>query len=66
MKKSTPQIKFTAGLLLAFTLFTATPSQAQIAFPDDVSDETPAAPIDGFLGLGVLAGLCYGVGKLRK
>lgn len=41
------------------------PAHAQIIFDDDVDDETPAAPIDGLLGLGIAAGALYGAKKLK-
>ncbi len=68
MKITVPRLKkIISCLLLAFSLFTALPAQAQIQFPDDdVDDETPTAPIDGFLGLGILAGVYYGIRKLKK
>lgn len=57
-------------LLIAATLFLATlsyqPLQAQITFDDDVDDEGPAAPIDGLLGLGLVAGVWYGIKKLKE
>lgn len=56
-------------LVLAATLFVVSiavhPLQAQITFDDDVDDGTPAAPIDGLLGLGLAAGAFYGIRKLK-
>ena len=56
-------------LLLTFTLglfiLAATPVNAQITFDDDVDDGTVGAPIDGLLGLGLAAGVLYGVRKLK-
>ncbi|WP_298326137.1 PID-CTERM protein-sorting domain-containing protein [uncultured Dokdonia sp.] len=37
--------------------------QAQITFPDDVDDEAPAAPIDGFIVIGLAAGAYLGLKK---
>lgn len=42
------------------------PVQAQVVFDDDVDDEVPGAPIDGLLGLGLAAGVWYGIRKLKK
>lgn len=52
---------------VAFIVFalSSAPAVAQISFDDDVDDETPAAPIDGLLGLGIAAGAWYGVKKLK-
>ncbi len=66
MKKTYPHKKIIPVLILVFTLGTAMPVQSQISFDDDVDDEAPAAPIDGLLGLGLLAGVYYGIQKLRK
>ncbi|MBA3986262.1 MAG: hypothetical protein H0X63_06775, partial [Flavobacteriales bacterium] len=41
-------------------------AQAQISFDNDVDDEVPAAPIDGFIGLGIAAGAYYGIKKIRS
>jgi hypothetical protein len=49
-------------LLLMCSSYSAS---AQITLPGDVDDE-PAMPIDGMLGLGVAAGLYYGVRKARQ
>ena len=38
---------------------------AQEGFEDDVDDEV-AAPIDGFLAIGLIAGAAYGIKKLKK
>jgi len=40
--------------------------QAQLpGFMDDVDDETPAAPIDGFISLAILMGGIIGYRKLK-
>ncbi len=56
-------------LVLTATLFFAAlafqPLQAQITFDDDVDDSTPAAPIDGLVGLGIAAGALYGIRRLK-
>lgn len=41
-------------------------AQAQIDFPDDTDDQTPTAPIDGFIGFGLVAGAWYGIKKLKR
>jgi len=59
----------TSKIVFAIALFiyamAVQPAQAQIGFDDDVDDEVPAAPIDGLLGLGIVAGAWYGVRKLK-
>ncbi len=56
-------------VLLVFTLcfmaLSLQTAEAQITFDDDVDDEVPAAPIDGFIGLGIAAGAWYGIKKLK-
>lgn len=58
--------KFSPLTLLFIFLFISASytASAQITLPGDVDDE-PAMPIDGMLGLGVAAGLYYGVRKVR-
>ncbi len=51
---------FIALLLVATSVMAST---AQITFPDDVDDETPAAPIDGFIAIGIAAGAYFGIRK---
>jgi len=53
---------------LTMLLITAPAAHSQIGWPDgdDVNDETPAAPIDGFIGLALVAGAYFGIRKLRE
>jgi hypothetical protein len=58
-------------LLIVLPLFifalAAQPAQAQILpFDDDIDDQTPAAPIDGFIGLALAAGAYFGIRKIVK
>jgi uncharacterized membrane protein len=53
-------------VLLGLLLLLAAPVYSQIGFDPDVDDSTPAAPIDGLLGLGIAAGAWYGIKKLRE
>ena len=55
---------FIVGLFLSVS-FTAH-AQLPPGFDDDVDDETPAAPIDGLLGLGLIAGTAIAYRKLKK
>jgi hypothetical protein len=59
----TSKLVFSAALF--FCALATQPAQAQISFDDDVDDETPGAPIDGFIGLGIAAGAWYGIRKLK-
>jgi len=54
-------------LVLVVLLLGATATlSAQITLPGDGAvDDEPAMPIDGMLGLGIAAGLYYGVRKVR-
>ncbi|TXK74039.1 hypothetical protein [Mesonia sp. HuA40] len=55
--------------VLAFAILSLTSFEAAAQFPgfdDDVDDETPAAPIDGLVALGFIAGGYLGFRKLRK
>jgi hypothetical protein len=67
MKTPFKKLKF---MLTALTmLFITTPAaHSQISWSDgdDVNDETPAAPIDGFIAIALAAGAYFGVRKLRK
>ncbi|WP_405226273.1 hypothetical protein [Dokdonia sp. Asnod1-B02] len=44
-------------------LFMSAGVQAQISFANDVNDEAPAAPIDGFIVIGLAAGAYIGLKK---
>lgn len=50
---------------LCFMALSLQTAEAQITFDDDVDDEVPAAPIDGFIGLGIAAGAYYGIKNLK-
>jgi len=55
-------------LLILFILLFSIQVDAQElpGFFPDVDDETPvAAPIDGFMGVAIAAGICIGIRKLR-
>ncbi|MBT0607922.1 PID-CTERM protein-sorting domain-containing protein [Aequorivita echinoideorum] len=56
------KVLFTA-ILLVGSLYSG---HAQISNPGDVDDEVPAAPIDGFIGIGLLVGAAYGIKKKLK
>ncbi len=58
--------KYQIVLGFCLMLVTSTTVHAQITFDDDVDDTTPAAPIDGLIGLGVVVGAFYGVRKIKK
>ncbi|MFC4633103.1 PID-CTERM protein-sorting domain-containing protein [Dokdonia ponticola] len=64
--KNKYSIKYLCFLVFLISTFSITTANAQITFPDDVDDETPAAPIDGFVGLGIAAGIYFGVRKRAK
>lgn len=51
--------------LVTGLLFTAAVSNAQIVFTDNVND-VPAAPIDGFIGAGLVAGAYFILRKKYK
>ena len=66
MKKiKTLTTKLVFAVAVCMYALSAQPVQAQISFDDDVDDETPAAPIDGLIALGIAAGAWYGIKKLR-
>jgi len=54
------------GMLFTSTLCLAQFDGAPIDFFDNVNDETPAAPIDGLVGLALIAGAFYGAKKINK
>ncbi len=64
MKKIPTYIR-TAIFVIA-TFLSVQNAQAQIIFPDDVDDEAPAAPIDGFILAGLLAGAYFGLTKKKE
>lgn len=53
-------------ITVLIVLFISTSVQAQITFPDDIDDEAPAAPIDGFIAIGIAAGAYLGLKKQRQ
>lgn len=55
---------FIVGLFLGINF--SAHAQLPPGFGDDVDDETPAAPIDGLLGLGLVAGTAIAYRKLKK
>ncbi len=57
--------KFAFTLTFVICTLASQPVKSQISFDDDVDDQTPAAPIDGLLGLGIAAGAWYGIKKLK-
>ncbi len=66
MKRSKITIpKFIFTIAFVVCALVSQQAQAQITFDDDIDDETPAAPIDGLLGLGLAAGAMYGIKKLK-
>ncbi len=52
-------------LTIGFSSLAAT-SNNQITFPDDVDDEAPVAPIDGFVVVGIAVGAILGSRKHPK
>ena len=64
MKRSFKNITSTG--LLVFGLLFISNVYAQPGFHDDVDDENPAAPIDGLLVTGLIAGSILGYKKLKK
>lgn len=67
MKTSQNRVVKTISLLLLIFMFSTT-AQAQIGFGPDVDDEntTPAAPIDGLIGLSILMGGVIGYKSIKK
>ena len=56
---------FRVFLSLLFFMAIVLPTQAQIGIPGGGTvDDTPAAPIDGFIGMALIAGVCYGAKKI--
>lgn len=56
-----------AFALVALSLLPTTIQAQQLpGFMDDVDDETPAAPIDGFISLAILMGGIIGYRKLKN
>jgi len=65
--KLTTKRKLIMGAM--FVAFSVTTASAQIGLPGDGSGDvgdTPAAPIDALLGLGLVAGACLGIKKVKK
>jgi len=60
-KKHLKNVGFTFLFLLCTQM-----AMAQITFPDDVDDEGPAAPIDGFVVVAIAAGTVLGVRKHKR
>ncbi|HIB37113.1 hypothetical protein [Mesonia sp.] len=57
---------YTTLLLLGFLFISASIYAQPPGFPDDVDDEdAPAAPITGLLSIGIAAGACLGIKKLK-
>jgi len=53
-------------LLIVLIMLVGSPVFAQLpGFDDNVDDEGITAPIDGFVGLAFLAGIVFGVKKLK-
>jgi len=61
--KNKYSIKYLCFLVFLVSTLSITTANAQITFPDDVDDETPTAPIDGFVGIGIAAGIYFGARK---
>lgn len=49
-----------------FIVCISTSASAQISFSNDVNDQAPAAPIDGFVTVGIVAGAFLGLRKRFK
>jgi hypothetical protein len=65
MKKINKFHRLLLVFALGFWALSIQPANAQIGFDDDVDDEVPGAPIDGFIGLGLAAGAYFGYRKLK-
>ena len=65
MKNISNSFKKKIFIASLFLLFSAINVNAQDSFDDNVNDE-PAAPIDGFIVAGLIAGSVYGIKKIRK
>lgn len=63
LKKSTYILGLLFILLMTTPIYAAT---SQITFPDDVDDQGPQAPIDGFVVVGIAAGAILGLRKNKK
>ncbi|MFC4689862.1 hypothetical protein ACFO5T_05420 [Dokdonia genika] len=49
-----------------FIVCISTSASAQITFANDVNDQAPVAPIDGFVTVGIVAGAFLGLRKRFK
>ena len=60
--------KYILGIFFILVMATTSvyASVNQISFPDDVDDEGPQAPIDGFIVIGIAAGAYLGVKKYKE
>lgn len=59
-------IKTKLFLASLFVILSVTNLSAQDGFDPDVDDETAAAPIDGFIVAGLIAGSVLGIKKIRN
>jgi len=65
--KLTTKKKLIMGVM--FVALSVTTASAQIGLPGDGGSDigdAPAAPIDALLGLGLVAGACLGIKKVKK
>jgi len=53
-------------LSILFIVFISTSASAQIIFANDVNDQAPTVPIDGFITAGIVAGAFLGLRKRFK
>ena len=65
MKNISNSLKKKLFVASLFLLFSTINVNAQDSFDDNVNDE-PAAPIDGFIIAGLIAGSVFGIKKIRK